>query len=142
MIPESTLRERGMLFLLIVSLFLVFVLPWGVSFAEQRALSPLEAQQMLAENKGNEKFFVIDLRTKEEFEEGRIAGARLIPFYATNFLRMVSQLDREATLFLYCQRGRQSPLALKALESQRFSNIFILDGGITAWVKADLPVVR
>ena len=128
--------------LFIFSLVLMCMLPWNISSADQRVLSALDAQSVLAENTGNGKFIVIDLRTKDEFEEGHISGARVIPFYATNFLRMVSQLDRGATLFLYCQKGRQSPQALKALDSLRFSRLLMLDGGIAAWTQAGLPVVR
>jgi len=54
----------------------------------------------------------------------------------------VSSLDRNATILLYCQRGRQSPLALRALEKLRFVEVVLLDGGFHAWVEAGLPVVR
>jgi len=105
-------------------------------------LPPVEAQAMIERNAENKAFVLVDLRPRQEFDEGHIKGARQIDYYATNFTRIVSSLDRNATILLYCQRGRQSPLALRALEKLRFVEVVLLDGGFHAWVEAGLPVVR
>lgn len=115
-------------------------MPLGIA-AEKSALSPAQARQFIADNRGNANFIIVDLRTRNEFEQGHIEGARLIPYYAVNFNRIVSQLDRGATILLYCQRGRQSPLAFRALEKLRFTDVFILDGGVVAWTEAGFPLV-
>jgi len=102
-------------------------------------LSPLEAQKLIEANKDNQKFVIIDLRSKSEFDESHIEGAILVHYYATNFKRIISRLDTDSKILLYCQKGRQSPLALRALEKMRFSDVYILDGGFDAWVDAGLP---
>lgn len=117
----------------------LFVFSAGRAAADEHALSPLDAQKLIEENRENAKFVIIDLRTKKEFDDGHIEGARQIHYYATNFMRIMSQFDRESTLFLYCQKGRQSPLAFRALQRLRFARIFILDGGIEEWISAGLP---
>lgn len=117
----------------------LFVLSAGWASADEHALSPLDAQKLIEENRGNAGFLIIDLRTKKEFDDGHIEGARQIHYYDTNFMRIMSQFDRESTLFLYCQKGRQSPLAFRALQRLRFARIFILDGGIEEWINAGLP---
>lgn len=119
-------------------LWLLLLCP-GVAAAVEHALTPLEAQKLIEENRDNAKFVIIDLRTKREFDDGHIEGARQIHFYATNFMRVMSQFDRESTLLLYCQKGRQSPLAFRALQRLRFAQIFMLDGGIDEWIDAGLP---
>jgi rhodanese-related sulfurtransferase len=123
----------------------VAVLLWMNVFhgtaAGQIALSPAQARDLIEENRGNDKFVIIDLRTRNEFDEGHIEGARLIPYYAVNFNRMVSQLDRDATILLSCQKGRQSPLALRALQKLKFTDVRFIEGGIEAWVEAGLPLV-
>lgn len=115
-------------------------MPQGIA-AEKSVLSPAQARQLIEDNRGSENFIVVDLRARSEFEQGHIEGARLIPYYAVNFNRIISQLDRDATILLYCQRGRQSPLAFRALDKLRFTDVFILDGGVTAWTEAGLPLV-
>jgi rhodanese-related sulfurtransferase len=123
-----------------MALFLwLFCLSSGIAAADQHALTPLDAQKLIEENRDNAKFVIIDLRTIREFDDGHIAGARQIHYYATNFMRVMSQLDRESTLLLYCQKGRQSPLAFRALQRLRFAQIYILDGGIEEWINAGLP---
>jgi rhodanese-related sulfurtransferase len=119
--------------------FWLFFLSSGVAIAEEHALTPLDAQQLIEENRDNAKFVIIDLRTQREFDAGHIDGAQQIHYYATNFMRVMSQFDRESTLLLYCQKGRQSPLAFRALQRLRFAQIFILDGGIEEWINAGLP---
>ncbi len=109
--------------------------------AERTELGPAEALQLMEERRGQADFVIVDLRSREEFDQGHIEGARLIPYYAVNFTRIVSQLDRDATILLYCQRGRQSPLAVRALEKLRFTDVRILAGGVAAWTGAGYPLV-
>jgi len=124
----------------IIPLFLwLLLLSPGVAAADEHALAPLEAQKLIEENRDNAKFKIIDLRTKREFDDGHIDGAQQIHYYATNFMRVMSQFDRESTLLLYCQKGRQSPLAFRALQRLRFAQVYILDGGIEEWINAGLP---
>ncbi len=118
--------------------WLLFLFP-GLAAAEH-LLTALEAQKIIEENRGSPKFVIVDLRTKKEFDAGHIEGATLVHYYATNFMRIMTQLDHEATLFLYCQKGRQSLLAFRALQRLRFATLYILDGGIEEWVNAGLPV--
>ena len=115
-------------------------MPQGIA-AEKSALSPEQARQLIEDNRDNENFIIVDLRASVEFDQGHIEGARSIHYYAVNFNRIVSQLNRDATILLYCQRGRQSPLAFRALEKLRFTDVFILDGGVVAWTEAGFPLV-
>lgn len=121
--------------------FLLLLWP-GAVLAQETALPPAAALALIDGNTNSAAFVIVDLRSRREFDEGHIQGARQIDYYATNFLRLISQLDRNATILLYCQRGRQSPLALKTFEKQRFTDVFMLDGGFHAWVEAGLPVAR
>ena len=130
--------ENSKFYRFLVLLFLMFFIFSGISSASEHLLSPLEAQKLIDANKDNPKFIIIDLRSKSEFDNGHIEGATLIHYYDTKFKRIVSQLDRDLKILFYCQKGRQSPLALKALEKLRFTDMHILDGGLDAWIKAEL----
>lgn len=110
------------------------------ALADDAYLSVQKAQDMIEAQADNPQFILLDVRAPELFEQAHIPGARMINYYATNFVRQVSQLDREATILLYCHHGRQSPLALRAMQKLRFKGLYVLDGGFTAWVEAGLPV--
>jgi rhodanese-related sulfurtransferase len=108
--------------------------------ADPSFISVEKTQELMAREKGRENFVIIDLRTDGEYEQGHLEGARSMNYYATNFQRMVSTLDREATILLYCRKGIQSRLALRAFRKWGFSRLFALEGGIDAWVEAGLPL--
>jgi len=122
-----------------VLFFGVFFVSLGIVSASEHLLPALEAQKLIEANKDNSKFIIIDLRSEKEFDEAHIEGAKQIHYYATNFKRIINNLDRDSKIFLYDQKGRQSPLALKALEKLRFSDMYILDGGFDKWINAGLP---
>ena len=62
-------------------------------------------------------------------------------YYATNFKRLVSQLNHDATILIYCQRGRQGPMARRVMEQLRFTDLRVLQGGVHAWQEAGQPLV-
>ena len=51
---------------------------------------------------------LVDVRTAKEFEEGHIAGAQNIDFFAEDFLDQFTGLDKEKPLYIYCRSGNRS----------------------------------
>ena len=50
--------------------------------------------------------------------------------------------DKNAKVFLYCQSGRMSTMAAEELVKRGYTNLWNLDGGMSAWESAGLPVIR
>ena len=50
--------------------------------------------------------------------------------------------DKNAKIFLYCQSGRMSAIAAEELIKRGYTNIWNLDGGMSAWENAGLPLIR
>lgn len=84
---------------------------------------------------------VLDVRTPEEFDAGHIDGATMIDFQAPTFVEQVSELDRDAPIFLYCRSGNRSAQAVAQMVGLGFTNITELDGGIISWEASSLPLV-
>lgn len=74
--------------------------------------------------------YLIDLRTKEEYEQGHIEGAVNIPY---DFLEdYKKRLPRNRLLVLYCEWGTTSILAGRKL-SQYGYDVLSVNGGLQAY---------
>ncbi|WP_160670269.1 rhodanese-like domain-containing protein [Clostridium sp. C8-1-8] len=81
----------------------------------------------------NDDILILDVRTDEEFEEGHIDGAILIPANKLPF-RYEEILDYEdKPILVYCQTGGRSPMATNFLEENGFSDIYHLYEGFARW---------
>lgn len=96
--------------------------------AEYIKLAPEEAKEMM----DTMDVIVVDVRTEEEFIQGHIEGAVLIPDYDLDKLAAEMLPDKEATILLYCRSGNRSKLASHLLIGMGYQNVYDF-GGILDW---------
>ncbi len=84
---------------------------------------------------------IVDVRTPEEFDDGRIDNAINIDVKSDDFTDSISSLDKSKVYFLYCKAGARSSRARDAMKKAGFPYIFELEGGMDAWLDATYPVV-
>jgi len=84
---------------------------------------------------------IVDVRTAKEFEKEHIEDAINIDINEGNFATQLSSLDKSKPVFVYCLAGSRSSNASKVLKENGYKNIYELDGGMLAWLKASKPVV-
>ena len=85
---------------------------------------------------------LIDVRTSEEFNESHINGAVNIDFKQDSFLENVtSTVDKARPVAVYCRSGRRSADAA-AMLSEKGYDVVNLKGGIIAWEKEGMEVVK
>ena len=79
-----------------------------------------------------EGIILVDVRTPEEFRDGHIPGAILLPVdeISTNAETVIP--DKEATYFIYCRSGNRSAAAADQLVEMGYENVYDL-GGINDW---------
>lgn len=86
---------------------------------------------------------IIDIRRPEEYAAGHLeAAAMQLDYYAPDFKEQLSKLDKSASYLIYCRSGHRSGLALGIMKDLGFTDIHDVEGGITAWTAAGLPVVK
>jgi len=73
---------------------------------------------------------ILDIRTKEEFEEYHIPGAINVDFYSESFLDELGELDRSKIYFTYCRTGRRSGIALDSFRQLGFKSVYDLKAGV------------
>jgi rhodanese-related sulfurtransferase len=84
---------------------------------------------------------ILDVRTKEEFEEGHIANAININVESDTFLSQIAKLDKSKTYAVYCRSGRRSADAVAKMSNEEFISLANLNGGVIDWANAGLPLV-
>src|SRR5713101_974894 len=80
-----------------------------------------------------ETFVLIDVREKEEVEQGHLPGAVHIP---RGFLELrIENLipDRKAPIVAYCAGGNRSLLAAESLQRLGYENVVSMSGGFGQW---------
>ena len=77
-------------------------------------------------------YVILDVRTEEEFAEGYIAGAILIPDYAIKEKAESILPDKNQLILVYCRSGRRSKLAANELVALGYTNVKEF-GGIIDW---------
>ncbi len=75
--------------------------------------------------------FILDVRTKTEFEAGHIAGAVNIPL--DELRQRLDELPSEKAIYLYCQIGLRGYLATRILLQSGFPEVYNLSGGFRLW---------
>ncbi len=85
-----------------------------------------------------ENIKLIDVRTDAEIARGKIPQGEPLPLHLLP-LRM-HELDKSAKTVFYCQMGGRSAQAAAFAAANEFSDVYNLQGGITAWAHADLPI--
>lgn len=99
-------------------------------------ITPTELSDAL--NRGD-SIVVIDVREPYEWQIGRIPTARLIPL--STLRAAASELDRNASIVVYCHHGSRSDAAARALASAGFADVRNLVGGIDRWSREVDPNV-
>ncbi len=85
---------------------------------------------------------LLDVRTEGEVTAGIIQDAVILNLHDPKFMERVERLDKEKPVLIYCRSGNRSRTAMKMMENLGFSELYNLNGGIIAWSRAGLPVVK
>lgn len=85
---------------------------------------------------------VLDVRDDAEFAGGHIAEAINIPL--SELSERLSELKKYTNkpILVNCQGGMRSSKACAILHKAGFTQLHNLEGGLSAWVAAKLPVVK
>ena len=118
---------------------LTFTLPFGCvgcsnggsadDSATYEQISGAEAKALMDSESG---YIILDAREQDEYDEGHIPGAILIP-YGEIADRAENEIpDKDQLILVYCRSGRRSKIAAEELVKLGYTNVKEF-GGIIDW---------
>ena len=104
---------------------------------EYKQISQDEAKEMMQKDDGH---VIVDVRRQDEYDEGHIPGAILIPNESIEDTPPAELPDFDQIILVYCRSGRRSKEAAQKLADLGYSQVYEF-GGIIDWtgevVKSD-----
>lgn len=136
MVVRNAANSSGMLILTVIIILALFAscsesTASNIETGEEgyMSISAEEAKKIID---SQTDYVILDVRTAEEFDEGHIENALLIPDYEIDE-RAGDELDDKTQLILvYCRSGRRSKLAAEKLANLGYTNVKEF-GGIIDW---------
>lgn len=99
----------------------------------------LSATELNEKMKFGKHPMILDVRQSDEFRQGHIAGAKLIPL--TELRKRMKELPQGREIVCVCASGNRSSSAAKILAQEGYT-VLDLQGGMLAWKRAKLPVQK
>ena len=94
---------------------------------EYKKISSQQAEEMMSDD-----VIILDVRTQEEFDNGHINNAVLLPNYEIKEKAESVITDKNQTILVYCRTGVRSEAASKELIEMGYTKVFDF-GGIVDW---------
>lgn len=103
-----------------------------------KAIQPAELTRLV----NRENALLVDVSTASEFEAGHIAGAKHVAMAQFDPEHKDLAKVRELPVIVVCKSGQSSAQACERLTKAGFGKVYWLDGGLSAWASADLPLMK
>jgi rhodanese-related sulfurtransferase len=85
---------------------------------------------------------VLDVREPKEYDTGHVLNAKLIPLGKLKERMDELEKYRDKPIVVMCRSGNRSGTACFLLGKQGFAQAYNLAGGVQAWQKNNLPLVK
>jgi rhodanese-related sulfurtransferase len=102
----------------------------------------IHAKSLQQDLQSGKRFALIDVRTPVEHDEMHIAGSHLMPLDEIDATAVKSAAADKESCILICRSGKRAEQAFEKLRAAGCENLAILEGGVTSWESAGLPLER
>ncbi len=83
-------------------------------------------------------FYVVDVRTTQEWNDGHIESAHHMDL--AEFQQKLESIPKESQVAITCGAGFRSSVAASILKNSGHENVSSIQGGMRAWNQANLPI--
>lgn len=109
--------------------------------SSEKVAKTMTPNELSERYRGNSDQILLDVRTPAEFGAVHIEGARLEPLEGLDSERLAAEFG-DRTVYMICRSGNRAKQAMQKLEAAGYAGAVLLEGGMNAWIAADLPVER
>lgn len=95
-----------------------------------RSKHNITKEEMLEILNNYSKVVLLDVRSRQEYEEGHLNGAINISVYDLYREAPETLKDKEAIIIAYCTVGLRSENAINILRKMGYKNLYHLEGGL------------
>ena len=125
-------KVKGLIIMLLISLSLFGMTACDGGNEKSSTYEQITAEQAKTIMDAEKDYIIIDARTEDEFAEGHIENAILIPEYEIKDRAEKELPDKEQLILVYCRSGRRSKIASEELVKLGYTNVKEF-GGIIDW---------
>lgn len=127
------------LFLVTAFMAVAGLLIWNLSGAGIKGLTqigPLQAVGLM----NHENALVVDVRESNEYNQGHVIDSLHIPLGSLENHLNILEKHKDRPLIMSCQSGHRSLQACRTLYKKGFEKLYNMQGGVSAWQHAGLPL--
>ena len=96
-------------------------------FRSENEVTYIQAKELLKEDSQS---FLIDVRSKQEYNEYHLNGAICIPTYELQEKIRIIVENENQLIIVYCQTGSRGRKAINILKNMGYKNLYNILGGI------------
>jgi phage shock protein E len=105
--------------------------------------TPLISQdELIAQLASEAPPLVLDVRTPVEYEAGHVPSALNIPYTELSDRLSEISIAKQGAVVVYCKSGRRAGFAETVLREAGFTGLLHLEGDMSAWQAAGLPLEK
>lgn len=95
----------------------------------QRAFD-VEMKRIKEELDAGKKLFLLDVREEEEYAQGHLPSAMLLPL--SKLREQMEKIPKDRPVYVYCRSGQRSQSAKRLLQEAGYQQVYNI-GGIIYW---------
>jgi rhodanese-related sulfurtransferase len=120
-----------------ILVFLVLLSTVTQVWSAEKNVTSREVKALLDKNRN---IYLLDVRTPQEYSQGRLAGSTLIPI--GEFERRVREVPKNKTIIVYCAVGSRSKPVASFLSQQGYKDVYHMTDGLVGWYRNGFPIQR
>ncbi|HED15170.1 MAG TPA: rhodanese-like domain-containing protein [Gammaproteobacteria bacterium] len=133
------IRQNWYLFVALVGIVgLIALEPLRQKMSGVKRLSILQYMRLASDENPQ----LIDVSEAKEYKKGHIPSSKNVPLSGLDDALPKLGKFKNKPVVITCQTGTRSNRAASKLTRQEFSQVYILEGGLAAWEKENMPVER
>jgi rhodanese-related sulfurtransferase len=105
----------------------------------QKTITDVQADSLIKTNASNNNFYILDVRTPDEYRLGHLKNSNNINSSDPLFNQKIDSLDRDNSYLVYCAAGGRSIKAFNKMVSLHFREVYNMAGGFSKWQADGYP---